>query len=135
MIAVDTNILARFFVKDADDPESAKQQPAAIRVMSGKVFVSASVVLEFEWVLRGFYEFPRKEIQRIFQSLCGLENVQIENRDAILVALNGYQQGLDFADSLHLTSAQSCNAFVTFDHKLRNRARTLSSTPPVETPD
>jgi predicted nucleic-acid-binding protein len=55
-------LLARFFVNDAEDQESAKQQPAAIRAMSDKVFVSTSVILEFEWVLRGFYEFPRKEI-------------------------------------------------------------------------
>jgi predicted nucleic-acid-binding protein len=134
MNAVDTNVLARFFVNDADDPESTKQRPAAISVMSGKVFVSATVVLEFEWVLRGFYEFPRKEIQRIFESLCGLENVQIENRGTILAALNGYQQGLDFADALHLSSARSCVAFASFDQKLRKRARALAVTPPVETP-
>jgi hypothetical protein len=50
MNAVDTKVLARFFVTDPDDVESAKQHPAAIRAMSEKVFVSASVVLEFEWV-------------------------------------------------------------------------------------
>jgi predicted nucleic-acid-binding protein len=134
MNAVDTNVLARFFVNDTDDAESVKQQPAAINIMSGKVFVSASVVLEFEWVLRGFYEFPRKEIQRIFESLCGLENVQIENREAVLAALNGYQLGLDFADALHLSSARSCVAFVTFDQKLRKRALALAYAPLVETP-
>ncbi len=58
MIAVDANILARFYCDDQDDPEAARQRPAARRVMldSAAVFVPLAVVLEFEWVMRGFYE-------------------------------------------------------------------------------
>jgi hypothetical protein len=54
MIAVDTNILARFY---CDDPESKRQRPLARRVMieSPAVFVPLTVVLEFEWVMRGLY--------------------------------------------------------------------------------
>ncbi len=54
MKAVDTHVLARFFVNDPDDPEAAKQRPAALHLMADRVFVSLSVVLEFEWVPRGF---------------------------------------------------------------------------------
>ncbi|MEJ1959868.1 MAG: type II toxin-antitoxin system VapC family toxin [Nitrosomonadales bacterium] len=102
MIAVDTNVLARFFINDADDHEAARQRPAAVAALSGAVFVPVSVMLEFEWVMRGFYELSRKQIQLVFESLCGLENVQIEDRSIVLTALNTYQQGLDFADALHL---------------------------------
>ena len=134
MNAVDTNVLARFFVTDNDDAESLKQQPAAIRAMSGKVFVSASVVLEFEWILRGFYEFPRVQIQGILEALCGLENVQLENRGTILAALNAYQSGLDFADALHLASAGSASSFISFDQRLKKRSQSLGLTPKVDTP-
>ncbi len=111
MNAVDTNVLARFFINDVDDPETAKQRPAAIAALTGKVYVTMSVVLEFEWVMRGCYALSRREIQRVFEALCGLQNVQIENRSSVLVALNAYQRGMDFADALHLARADSCSVF------------------------
>lgn len=134
MKAIDTNVLARFFINDEDDREAAKQRPAAIVAMSEAVFVSISVILEFEWVMRGFYELPRKDIQRVFESLCGLENVQIEDRGVILSALNSYQRGLDFADALHLARADFCTAFLSFDQRLKKRATAAKLSPAVEIP-
>lgn len=134
MNALDTNVLARFFINDADDPEAAQQRPAAIAALSGAAFVPVSVILEFEWVMRGFYELPRKDIQRIFESLCGLENIQIEDRGIVLAALSAYQKGLDFADALHLTRAEFCNVFLSFDQKLKKRAKAAGILPAVETP-
>ncbi|MDD5300531.1 MAG: type II toxin-antitoxin system VapC family toxin [Gallionella sp.] len=134
MNAVDTNVLARFFINDADDPEAVRQRPAAISALSGAVFVSISVILEFEWVMRGFYELSRKDIQRVFESLCGLENVQIEDRGIVLAALNAYQKGLDFADALHLARADFCNAFLSFDQRLKKRAKAAGLSPAVDTP-
>jgi predicted nucleic-acid-binding protein len=134
MNAVDTNVLARFFINDADDAEAAKQRPAAIAALTGKVYVPLSVMLEFEWVMRGFYALPRKDIQRVFESLCGLENVQIENRGSVLAALNGYQRGLDFADALHLARADSCSAFLSFDRRLKKLANAAGMSPSVEAP-
>jgi predicted nucleic-acid-binding protein len=34
MRALDTNVLARFFVDDADDAQAAKQRPAAVAALS-----------------------------------------------------------------------------------------------------
>ena len=45
MKALDTNVIARFFVDDPDDPEAAKQRPAAITAMKQQVFVSTIVIL------------------------------------------------------------------------------------------
>lgn len=134
MKAVDTNVLARFFINDEDDREAAKQRPAATAVMSDAVFVPLSVILEFEWVMRGFYELSRKDIQRVFESLCGLENVQIEDRGIVLTALNSYQLGLDFADALHLARADFCSAFLSFDQRLKKCAKSAGISPAVETP-
>lgn len=134
MNAVDTNVLARFFINDEDDSEADKQRPAAIAALSGAVFVPVSVILEFEWVMRGFYELSRKDIQRIFESLCGLENVQVEDRGIVLAALNAYQQGLDFADALHLARADFCSTFLSFDQRLKKRAHAAGLSPAVEAP-
>jgi predicted nucleic-acid-binding protein len=68
------------FVTDPDDSESIEQHPAAVRTMSEKVFVSTSVVLEFEWVLRGLYQLPKMQIARILEALCGRENLHLEQR-------------------------------------------------------
>lgn len=134
MNAVDTNVLARFFINDEDDKEAARQMPAAVAALSGPVFVPISVMLEFEWVMRGFYELPRKDIHRVIESLCGLENVQIEDREIVLAALAAYQKGLDFADSLHLARSNFCSAFLSFDQRLKKRAKTAGLSPAVETP-
>lgn len=134
MNAVDTNVLARFFINDADDREAARQRPAAVAALSGAVFVPVSVMLEFEWVMRGFYELSRKEIQLVFESLCGLENVQVEDRGIVLAALNAYQKGLDFADALHLARANFCSTFLSFDQRLKRRAKATGLSPAVETP-
>lgn len=134
MNAVDTNVLARFFINDADDPEAARQRPAAIAALSDTVFVSSSVILEFEWVMRGFYELTRKDIQHVFESLCDLENVQIEDRGIVLAALSAYKQGLDFADALHLARANFCGAFLSFDQRLKKRAKAAGLSPVVELP-
>ena len=65
MKALDTNVLARFFIDDPDDRQAAKQRPAAIAALSERAFVSVTVLLEFEWVMRGFYGMARKDIARV----------------------------------------------------------------------
>jgi predicted nucleic-acid-binding protein len=59
MIGIDTNILARFYVDDPNDPEAVKQRPIARRILteSEQIFVPLTVILELEWVLRAFYCF------------------------------------------------------------------------------
>ena len=132
MKAVDTNVLARFFIDDPDDIEAALQKPAAIEAMSQSAFVSISVILEFEWVMRGFYALPRADIERVLKALCGLQHVTIEDRGIVLTVIEAYHQGLDFADALHLASAQHCKAFVSFDRRLQKRVKTAGLQPVIE---
>ncbi len=134
MKAVDTNVLARFFINDPDDTEAAMQKPAAVSALSQAVFVPVSVILEFEWVMRGFYELPRTDIERVFLALCGLENVTLEDRERVLAALAAYNQGLDFADALHLARSTHCRAFLSFDQRLQKRSKVAGLSPVVEMP-
>ena len=122
MIALDTNVLARFFVDDPDDPEAVRQRPAAVIAMSEQAFVPVTVLLEFEWVLRGFYELPRSEILRVLRALAGLEHVHIEDRAVALAALDAYSDGFDFADALHVARSSRAKAFRTFDKRLAKAA-------------
>jgi predicted nucleic-acid-binding protein len=130
--ALDTNVLARFFVDDPDDAQAAKQRPAAIAALSQRSFVSVTVLLELEWVLRGFYTLPRKDVSRVLRALAGIEHITLEDRAAVLAALDGFDQGLDFADALHLSRSARAASFTTFDQGLAKRAKRLSLVPPVE---
>lgn len=132
MRALDTNVLARFFVDDPDDAQAAKQRPAAVAALSERSFVSVTVLLELEWVLRGFYELPERDICRVLRALASIEHVTLEDRDAVLAAMDALDKGLDLADALHLARSSRARAFATFDQRLAKRARLLGLAPPVE---
>ncbi len=132
MKALAANVLARFFIDDDEDDQAARQRPAAIAAMSQRAYVPVTVVLEFEWVMRGFYGLRPEETARVLRALAGIEHISLEDRDAVLAAIDGLAQGVDFADALHLARSAKCFAFVTFDQRLAKRASSLASAPPVE---
>ena len=132
MKALDTNVLARFFIDDDDDPQAARQRPLAVQALAERCFVWVTVLLELEWVMRGFYELPRPDISRVFRALAGIEHVTLEDRDAVLMAVDAFDQGLDFADALHVARSRRASGFATFDRRLAKRAQALTLLPPVE---
>lgn len=137
MIAVDTNILARFYCDDPDDPEAKRQQPVAKRVMveSPAIFVPLTVILEFEWVMRGFYEAEPASFCKAISHLLGMSHVTVERWEAVNDAIDLHRQGFDFADALHWTTSSACRQFVTFDdRRFVRRARRLKLAPEVILP-
>lgn len=134
MIAVDTNVLARFYCDDPADPEARRQRPLARRLLieSPSVFVPLTVLLEFEWVLRGFYGLPPAEFGRAAEHLLGMPHVTVERWEAVRDALAVHLQGLDFADALHWACSAGCERMVTFDDRgFARRAKRLALTPEV----
>lgn len=119
MIAVDTNVLARFYCDDPDDPEAARQRPVARRVMleSPAVFVPLTVIVEFEWVMRGFYQVDTESFCIAVEHLLGMPHVTVERWEAVKDALDLHRRGLDFADALHWASSRSSVRLVTFDDR------------------
>lgn len=137
MIAVDTNVLARFYCEDPDDPEAKRQRPIARRVIVGSpaLFVPLTVVLELEWVMRGFYEIEPETFCQAVEHLLGMSHVTVERWEAVKDAIDLHRRGLDFADALHWTCSASCERFVTFDErKLVRRARRLGLKPEIGLP-
>lgn len=137
MIAVDTNILARFYCDDPDDAEAKRQRPRARRVMleSPAIFVPLTVVLEFEWVMRGFYEVEPDVFCRTIEHLLGMPHVTIERWEAVKDAIDLHRQGFDFADALHGVSSAACSQFVTFDDRgFARRAKRMKLVPEVSVP-
>lgn len=137
MIALDTNILARFYVDDFADPEAARQRPIAHRLLTQAtpVFVPLTVVLELEWVLRAFYGFEANDFVSVARHLLGLANVTVEEWARVSDALAMYKEGLNFADALHLLASVGCTQFVSFDdRRFARRAKRLGLTPVVVVP-
>lgn len=137
MIALDTNILARFYVNDPADPEAARQSPIAHRLLttSPRIFVPLTVILELEWVLRAFYGFSAEDFVRVVKHLLGLPNVSVEEWSRIADALVWHTQGLDFADALHLLASSHCAQLLSFDdRRFARRAKRLGVTPTVLVP-
>lgn len=132
MKALDTNVLARFFVDDPEDAQAARQRPAAVSALSERCFASVTVLLELEWVMRGFYELPAKDISRVLRALAGIRHVTLEDRGAVLAAIDAFDKGLDFADALHWARSARAAAFATFDRRLAQRAQGLALSPPVK---
>ena len=118
MIAVDTNVLARFITRD--DPVQANRARRLIE--AGPVFVAKTVLLELEWVLRGAYGMDRPTILKAMRGVLGLPGLTVEDESNVARAIEWYEAGLDFADAFHLASSGRQRAFATFDQSLRKRA-------------
>jgi len=119
MIAVDTNVLVRFLVRD-DAKQAAR---AAELIRDNQIWISKTVLFETEWVLRSLYGFKPEILVRALRALVGLETVFLEDEVSVAKALDWFKEGLDFADALHLASAGDATQFATFDRKLARQAR------------
>lgn len=122
MLAIDTNIVVRYLT--GDHPQQSPKAKALID--HEDVFVSTTVLLESEWVLRGVYGFPRGEVAMALGAFAGLRNVTLEDASLAGKALDWTVRGMDFADALHLANAQGFDAFVSLDRRLARTAKQLS---------
>lgn len=134
MIGLDTNVLARYYIDDASDAQAKKQRLAARRLIeSGRaLMVSKTVILELEWVMRGYYGFTPIEVASVLRHLLGLPHVTVEYRELVEQAVVNIDAGVDFADALHHASYKVCASVATFDdRKFARRAKKLGMVPTV----
>ncbi|WP_310625312.1 type II toxin-antitoxin system VapC family toxin [Limnohabitans sp.] len=120
LTALDTNVLARYYVQAAQADTTTAAQCARARALleSGKpLFVATTVVLELEWVLRGFYKLTPKTVATVFSHLLAMPHLQLQDRQALQSACDALSQGFDFADALHHASSRHCQVLATFDDK------------------
>lgn len=122
MRAIDTNVLVRYLT--GDEPGQAARARDAID--AGNVFVSTSVLLESEWVLRSVYGFAGSEVAAALRAFSGLPGVAVENPALLIEALDLAEKGMDFADALHLGAAAGCETMLTFDRRFIETARHAS---------
>lgn len=129
-LAVDTNVVARALVIDGSDQSLRSQQVFRENV----VFVSDSVLLETEWVLRSALKVDHLRINELLTALLSARDVEVSDRPKLLKTLSAHRDGMDFADALHLFNAEQCDAMVSFDREFAKRAALLSGVVPVQEP-
>lgn len=99
-----------------------------------RVLITATVTLETEWVLRSVYRLPPSRIAAAIKLVLGMDNAIVEDATALDRAFSAYEQGMDFADAMHLTQSVNSEAFATFDAALRKRAVRVGGFIPVIAP-
>ncbi len=123
MLAIDTNIIVRLIVVD----DRAQALRARRVIETSDVLVSATVLLETEWVLRGIYKRSPENIVRSLRGFLQLPHVFVEDRTVVDEALKWAEAGMDFADALHLAGARGMEAFLSFDRDLERDAKRLGA--------
>lgn len=118
MHAVDTNVLVRLLT--GDDAAQAKRATSLFKKES--IFIPKTVLLETEWVLRRLYRLDRATVVSSLRKLSGLGNVELEQSLVVAQALQWCEEGMDFADALHLASGHGTSKFATFDEQMKKNA-------------
>lgn len=115
MIAVDTNVLLRYLIKD--DQVQAEKSHNLING-SQKVLITDVVLTETIWVLTGKrYQLPKDKIVDVIHALFAEKNIQFEDPQAVWCALKDYVNAppikvkgktkqADFPDALIINKAK-----------------------------
>jgi len=126
VIAIDTSVLVRFLVDD-DKPQA---DLAEALIEANQIFLSRTVILETEWVLRSVYRMTATVLANLFDQLLGTENLVIEGAEDVIRANEWYKMGADFADALHLAACGEVRMH-TFDQGFCKAAQTAGLAPGV----
>lgn len=119
MIAVDTNIIVRFLVRDDEkQAEAARKRFKEAEAKRERLLVPLLVVLELIWVLESAYDKTRVEILDAIRDMRQIPVFQFEADDVVERLLNdGQKHKADLADILiaHVAQAAGCEKGITFD--------------------
>lgn len=122
MAALDTNVLVRWLTND-----DVKQCAIVARLFDEairkgeRLFVTVTVMLEVEWVLRARYQYDRRNVTAALNALLDVTELEFQTEPALEQALWLFKQtgSRDFADCLHiaLASQTSQGPLLTFDER------------------
>lgn len=120
MIVLDTNVWVRYVTND--DQLQARRAVKLLESGNG-IFLPNTILMELEWVLRAVYLLDAAAIQCALLHILGLPMVTVETPHQIAQALDDHNNGLDFADALHLATSKGTETLYTFDERFVRKAR------------
>lgn len=127
MRSVDTNVLARYVMRDDE-----AQARVADATLSEPCFISDTVFLETAWLLSSRYRLTRAVLAATLADLLQLPAVTVSDPDRIGWAIERFAAGADFADMMHIVASDGADSFVTFERDMVHLAGSESPIP-VET--
>ncbi len=99
MQIVDANIILRYLLNDHAD----FHERAAVIIESQNVLIPFEVVAEVVYVLEKLYGVPRNAIKVSLSMLVSCENISVNDKDVLEVALLIFsKKNIDFVDALLL---------------------------------
>ncbi|MDD2723767.1 MAG: type II toxin-antitoxin system VapC family toxin [Methylovulum sp.] len=134
MIAIDTNVLLRFLFQpvDTQNPQWQVERAQTLINQAEKVFVSAIVVAEMEWVLESVFGCTRHEIHAVLHELASNAKFQFEDWAVLNCALLDYLEfgAVDLSDCLIARTAQKAGAttLFTFENEKKLGALPIATT-------
>ena len=120
MIALDTNVLVRFLVRDDEAQAAAAATLISSLTADQPGFVSREVILELVWVLERAYDFSREQIADVLEHLVSTDLLVVEAGADVARAAYSYSTGsMGFADLMIRAAAERSSALplYTFDQK------------------
>ena len=124
MTGLDTNVLVRYLTED--DPVQSRRAAdclATVTARGGRCFISALVLCELSWVLRGAYDVSKADLITTLDQILATSQFVIGDKDIIRRGLDAYRGGrADFADYVigAVHAEAGCERTVTFDRRLRH---------------
>ena len=121
MIGLDSNVLARYIVRD-----DAAQAAQASRFLQTNCspgtpgYINCIVLSELAWLLRRGYKYKKADVVKVLRQLLSTRQFLAEDEARAWLALQDYEQGsADYADYLiaQRNQHQGCTQTVTFDRK------------------
>jgi len=124
MVAIDTNILVRYYTDDAP-ALTDKAQKIIDQAAPRSLFLDRLVIAELTYVLKKLYKFNKGDIANILQSLLADARFVFGDRDLTseTIALFEQEKPLSFEDCwlLALKRQHKVTNVVTFDQQLNKR--------------
>ncbi len=121
MIALDTNVVVRFLVRDDEtQAEQARRRLKQSEEKRERLLITLLVVLETIWVLESAYDKTRAEILDAIRAMRQMSVLEFEASEVIeRLLVDGMEYSADLADILIAQSAraQGCESGITFDKR------------------
>ena len=121
MIALDTNVVVRFLVRDDERQARAVYRRLRRAESDGEtLFVPFVVVVETVWVLESAYKKSRAEMLDAIEDMRRMTVLEFEKNGVLQrVLVDGKTSKADLSDLLiaHSAQASGCDGGVTFDKK------------------
>ncbi len=119
MIALDTNVLVRFLIRDDEGQAQSVLKRFLRAEQAGETFfIPLVVVLEVVWVLESVYQKERGQILTAVGEMLRLKIFKFERNEVVRRVLSdGKEKRFDLSDLIIALSAQACGcrSGLTFD--------------------